>query len=583
MTEPVIQRADELPLVIYWLLQMRVHEIIDSVLPYPHPNRQGLSYGQLAVLFIAFVIYLRSHRLCEMEEWVTAHQVVLEQATGWQIGVKEATDDRLGDLLSALGEDEDRGILLQRRLGQHLIQAYTLPTEVGRYDTTTFTVHHAPGANGKAARGVLSRGHSKDHRPDLLQFKQGLGALDPAGIPIFTHTVGGNAADDPLYVPAWREMCVTLGHHHFLFVADCKAAALQTRATLAAEDGFYLFPMPMTGEVPEHLRAWVLNPPVTPEPLVLEDQATSGGDPVVVGCGFVVERSLRAPLEDGRTHTWTERWVVTRSDALAQRRQHQLRARLDKAEAELAQLNTKTWTTAAELEQAAQRILDQRKVGHLLSGQVRETVTHQTRYIGRGRPGPNRPVEVVEVHHFQLTFARNQAAWEEDVQLAGWRVHVTNTPARRMSLTQAIAYYRDEFLVERGFHRFKRGSLPALPLFLRLVERMRGLMLLLLIALQCLTLLEFVAQRELAQRQATLAGLVPGNPKMHSARPSAERMLARFSGLHFVGERTPTHITGKIVERLSPVQRRILELLAVPETIYTANFYVPAHNSLDSS
>jgi len=34
-------------------------------------------------------------------------------------------------------------------------------------------------------------------------------------------------------------------------------------------------------------------------------------------------------------------------------------------------------------------------------------------------------------------------------------------------------------LVEHGFHRFKKGSLPALPLFLHLDERIQGLMLLL--------------------------------------------------------------------------------------------------------
>jgi transposase len=45
-----------------------------------------------------------------------------------------------------------------------------------------------------------------------------------------------------------------------------------------------------------------------------------------------------------------------------------------------------------------------------------------------------------------------------------------------------MAYYRDEWLVEHGFRRFKKGSLPALPLFLRLDERIRGLMLLLMVA-----------------------------------------------------------------------------------------------------
>lgn len=42
---------------------MRVHEIIDRILPQLHPNRQGFSYGQLALLFVAYVIHLRTRRL----------------------------------------------------------------------------------------------------------------------------------------------------------------------------------------------------------------------------------------------------------------------------------------------------------------------------------------------------------------------------------------------------------------------------------------------------------------------------------------------------------------------------------------
>jgi transposase len=581
MSDRIIERADELPLVIYWLVQMRVAQVIDAVWPHPHPNRQGLSYGQLALLFIAFVVYLRSHRLCEMEEWVGKHQVVLRHSTGWKIQVKDTTDDRLGDLLQVLGEDEDRSILLQRQLGQHLIQAYALPTRVGRYDTTSFTVHHAPGEEGQAAKGLLRRGHSKDHRPDLLQFKQGLGTLDPAGIPIFTNTVGGQAADDPLYLPAWQELCTTLGHRHFLFVADCKAAAVQTRAEIDAPEGSYLFPLPMTGEVPDQLRLLVLQPPVVPEPLVLEDSVAPGEPPLVVGRGFRVERTMHATLADGRAHTWQEGWLVTCSDALAKRHQQKLLQRLAKAEAELQHLNAKTWPSAEALSQATQRILVGREVSSLLAVQVQETVSQQTRYCGRGRPGPNRPTQVIEVHQFHLTYAREATAVNEALALAGWRIHVTNVSAQPMSLNQAIAYYRDEFLVERGFHRFKHGSLPVLPLYLRLPERIRGLMLLLLIALQVLTLMEFVAQRTLAQRKETLAGLVPGNPTMKSSHPTAERMLARFSNLHFVGEQIGARLIGQI-ESLTLVQQRILFLLDVPEAIYTTPFEVAVDNLSNS-
>lgn len=108
-----------------------------------------------------------------------------------------------------------------------------------------------------------------------------------------------------------------------------------------------------------------------------------------------------------------------------------------------------------------------------------------------------------------------------------------------------MAYYRDEWLVEHGFHRFKKGSLPALPLLLRLDERIRGLMLLLMAALQALTLLEFVSQSQLKANQETIAGLVPGNPIMKTNHPSVERILAQFEGLHLFIEETDTHLNGQ--------------------------------------
>lgn len=579
MPGPIIERVDEIPLLIYWLLKMQVDVIIDRVLPQPHGNRQGLSYGQLALLFVVYVIYLRNHRLCGMEEWVAQHRGLLQQITEWTIHEKDATDDRLGDLLSELGEDESRGEELQRGVGQHLIQAYRLPTERVRYDTTSFSVHHAPDEQGQAAQGWLAFGHSKDHRPDLLQFKQGLGTLDPAGVPLYTAMVAGNGADDPLYVPAWREMKKTIGHSHFLFIADSKAAALLSRGQIDAEDGTYLFPLPMTGKTPEYLRAWVLQPPVEPEPIVLPDRHDNQGQPVQVGRGFVIELGLYALLEKGQTrHHWRERWLVTRSDKLAQRRQADLEKRLQQAEAELDRLPQKGKATATELEAAAHQVLQRRRVVGLLTVTVSETVTQQVRQVGPGRPGPNRPTEVVRLCQASLTVCRQTTAIAEARQLAGWRIHVSNAAPDELSLTQAIDYYRDEYLVEHGMHRFKRGSLPVLPLFLQIPERIRGLMLLLLIALQVLTLLEFVAHQELAQRGEKMIGLVPGNPKMKTAHPSAERLLARFTGLHWLGEGTE----GRIVEELTPLQKHILDVLGIPETVYRLVPTSSAHNSLSS-
>lgn len=243
MTISKIERVDEIPLILHWLTTMRIAQIIDSIWSC-HGNWRGLSYGQLAILYITYIISSLTHKLSGMEDWVKEHQILLEMVTGWEIGEKDATDDRLGIMMSDFGSSTSQILEFQRANGQHLIQAFKLPTEMGRYDTTSVNVHHETKGEPK---GLLNFGHSKDKRPDLLQFKQGLGVLDPAGVPIFSETISGNNADDPLYVPAWQEMVKTIGSPDFLFVSDCKGSALETRCQIASEKGFYLFPLAKTG------------------------------------------------------------------------------------------------------------------------------------------------------------------------------------------------------------------------------------------------------------------------------------------------------------------------------------------------
>ena len=149
----------------------------------------------------------------------------------------------------------------------------------------------------KSQNGLLQFGHSKNYRPDLLQYKQGMGVLDPAGVPILSETIPGNRADDPCYLPAWRRLVKTIGNANFLFVADCKAASLATRAAINHEKGYYLFPLPMTGDTPKHLKELVLNPPTILQDIVLEPK-TGDGPVRIVGKGFAVDKQLEAQLED---------------------------------------------------------------------------------------------------------------------------------------------------------------------------------------------------------------------------------------------------------------------------------------------
>ena len=130
-----------------------------------------------------------------------------------------------------------------------------------------------------------------------------------------------------------------------------------------------------------------------------------------------------------------------------------------------------------------------------------------------------------------LSYARRSQEIESFHTLAGWRLYATNATSERLSLTEAMKAYKEQWQPEMGFHRFKKGRLSALPIYFRDEEKIRGLMFLLTIALRVFTLMEFVVRRQLHQSQSSLAGLYQGNPRRTTKRPTAEKMLKAFNNI----------------------------------------------------
>ena len=71
--------------------------------------------------------------------------------------------------------------------------------------------------------------------------------------------------------------------------------------------------------------------------------------------------------------------------------------------------------------------------------------------------------------------------------MAGWRLYVTNAASKRLSLTEAVSAYKEQWQPEQGFHRFKKGRLSAFPIYFRDEAKIKGLMFLLTIALRVFT------------------------------------------------------------------------------------------------
>jgi len=554
------ERIDDIPVIVEWLKKMEIAKWIDQKLSPPHGNHRGMSYGQLSVLLLTYIITQSDHRLCAVESWVKAHRRILELSTGWSIGEKDTSDHRLARVVEELGKQSQARQEIEVKLGRHLIRAYELPTEVARTDTTSFNVNHQHRSSPE--ENLLRYGYSKDKRPDLLQYRQLLATLDPMGMPLVSTTLEGNGADDPLYFPTWQKMVKVIGHKKFVFIADCKAGSIATRATIAANGGIYCVPVPMNGQHPQYLKQWVLDPPTEAVEIRLPRQ-----DKVepAVGKGFEVELGkFWLKEETNKWVRWHERYLVVYSQSVGASTIRGQQQRILSAQTALNKLAAKPGGDREQLTLKIENILKRYRVKNFFSTMITEEITKQTRHIGRGRPSKNSPSEEVTSICLQLHIQQIDTAIQEAETLAGWRLYVTNAPVTHLNLPQAVMYYRDEWLLERGFHRFKRGSLPALPIYFQNQDRITGLMFMLNLALRVFTLMEFVVRLALQQTQQPLPGLYDGNPKRKTYRPSAELMFKAFCNLtlYFLPDSTI------FVTPLSELQKLILSLMKMPESLY---------------
>ena len=136
-------------------------------------------------------------------------------------------------------------------------------------------------------------------------------------------------------------------------------------------------------------------------------------------------------------------------------------------------------------------------------------------------------------------------------------------------MEQAILTYRDEWLIERGFHRLKGVPLSLDPLFVKRDDQVVGLTNLLSIAVRFLTLIEFVVRRKLKQNQETLTGLIENNPKKGIDNPTTERLLKTFDNVTLSIVHLPDQPIIRHITPLNPLQIRILELLGLSTAVYT--------------
>jgi transposase len=560
------ERIDDFPLLLEVMQRLGLPGIIDNHLG-RHGLHQGLSWGWIATIWLAHIHCQSNPRKQPVQTWVRQAQETIERITGMKMNELDFTDDRLTLLLRRLSLP-GTWQAIETELGGSILRVYELKPERVRLDATTVSGYHASGEDT-----LFQYGHSKDD-PSLAQVKVMVAALDPLGLLLATQVVAGNQADDPLYVPAVDRVLQIIDGVGLLFVGECKMSGLPIRTHIHHLGHHYLCPLAQTGKTGEEMIKWIQAANDGKHDLQMIYFENDNGERKLLAEGYEFERLVTAEIGGG-IEKWAERVLVVRSESYRRVMREGLEGRLQRATGELMALTPapgrgkRQIQDETELVDAVEAILKAHDLEGLLNYTFERQEKRRTKYLGRGRGSPERPKqEIVNVRYQMTAITRQEEAIAALQKTFGWRAYVTNAPAKQLTLEQAVLTYRDEWLIERGFHRLKGVPLSLSPFFVKRDDQVVGLTNLLSLAVRFLTLIEFVVRRKLKQNQEKLVGLIENNPKKGIDTPTTERLLKMFDNITLTIVQLPGQ-TVRHLPALTAVQTRILELLGLSAAAYT--------------
>jgi transposase len=575
----------DIPLIIEFCKQINLPTLLDNLFP-AHGNKEGLSDSQLIVGCIAYMLTENNHCKSPVQQWSKTHKITLEALLGCEIKENDFEDNKLGRFIEKISNDE-LWHALEKDFYQNSFCVLELDTtapaefkenpaaengisRIIKLDSTTVSGHHEIFEDG-----IMQRGWSKDHRPDLPQLKIMVAVEGKTGFQIASDIVPGNENDDPLYLPVLERTRTIVNTTNNLICGDCKMSALYIRANIAKNNEFYLTPLQMSNAKIRSEFKDLVNEIVdgNQQAELIYDTHVEKNELTnrIIGAGYEIERGcLYSDNED--VFEWKERLLIVRSFEHAKSEIKKFEIKLNNFEKNLINLTSK-WESSKE---AAEKDLWS-KIDKLKKDDLFDLFQLETKLIieekiqkrsekrnGKTREGSYKLVKYkyvissVKVDLEKLSNIKHKL---------GWRLYVTNAEKKNLIFNDAYKYYRKTmYVIEIGFHVIK-DTLNINPLFVRGENQIKGMTRLLMLALKILTLMTATIRANMKKENFILEGLYAGQPKRKHLFPTAQSILSYFSrnNISLIGYEKD----GKwewCITQLNTTCQKILALLNIPNS-----------------
>jgi transposase len=184
------KRLDHLGLVAGFCQEIGLAAIIDEALG--TSERRQVSYGQIFTAMLLNGLGFTGRTLHMYSEFFDDNPV--SRLIGEGIEASYINDDALGRCLDALFDEGVSG--LYQNIAEKVVKHLKLPFEFTHLDSTSFHYDGKANSHEEAPSAIhITKGYSRDHRPELNQVVLNLICENLSGIPVYMQAQSGNIND----------------------------------------------------------------------------------------------------------------------------------------------------------------------------------------------------------------------------------------------------------------------------------------------------------------------------------------------------------------------------------------------------
>ena len=520
-----IKRLDHLGLVAGFCKEIGMEEIINEKLP-KSSHRSKISNGALLNAMILNGLGFVSRTLHMCPEYFEDKPT--ERLLGNGILPEHINDDAMGRLLDSLYEF---GVTeLYQELAERVVNYLKLPCKSLNVDTTSFHVDGEYEQDIDAKAIQITRGYSRDHRPELNQVILNLITENQAGIPLYMQACSGNNNDMDIFKKLVKSHIKSLktAYNNQYLIADAALYVEETIKLLAEEKQLFIT------RVPQRLK----------EAKVIIAQA---------------EQVQWSELSNGYAGCWFEshyadvkqRWLLVKSVQAKEREKYILDAAVSTNTERAVKDFKKLCRRAFACEQDAKEALALWLEGQEFICLHNSLIIRQEKRAKRGRPGAN---DETNTSFFIAGSLSTDLRCREEAQTnTGLFILGTNDCSETLSMQFLLDEYKSQQAVERGFRFLKSPDFLTASLFLKKPERIEALLMVMTCCLMVYAAIEHLIRKNLAKKNL----FFPDMKKKPTQRPTARWVFFCFQGIHVL------RIAGQkpLITNLKERQKVILDCL----------------------